>query len=57
MQRISVLTDNTNRLITEQGQPAAEDLRKTMARLEKAGEDKAIAGVVLLAKKAEPASR
>ncbi|HEU0285128.1 MAG TPA: MlaD family protein, partial [Sphingomicrobium sp.] len=36
MQRISVLTDNTNRLITEQGQPAAEDLRKTMASVQQA---------------------
>jgi len=36
MQRISVLTDNTNRLITEQGQPAAEDLRKTMALVQQA---------------------
>lgn len=36
MQRISVLTDNTNKLITEQGQPAAEDLRKTMASVQQA---------------------
>jgi phospholipid/cholesterol/gamma-HCH transport system substrate-binding protein len=36
MQRISVLTDNTNRLITEQGQPAAEDLRKAIASVQTA---------------------
>jgi phospholipid/cholesterol/gamma-HCH transport system substrate-binding protein len=36
MQRISVLTDNTNRLITEQGQPAAEDLRKALASVQAA---------------------
>jgi phospholipid/cholesterol/gamma-HCH transport system substrate-binding protein len=36
MQRISVLTDNTNRLITEQGQPAAEDLRKAIASVQQA---------------------
>ena len=36
MQRISLLTDNTNRLITEQGQPAAEDLRKAIASVQQA---------------------
>ncbi|MEO7603334.1 MAG: MlaD family protein [Sphingomicrobium sp.] len=36
MQRISVLTDNTNRLVTEQGQPAAEDLRKAIASVQAA---------------------
>ena len=36
MQRISALTDNTNKLITEQGRPAAEDLRKTMASVQAA---------------------
>jgi phospholipid/cholesterol/gamma-HCH transport system substrate-binding protein len=36
MQRIAVLTDNTNRLVTEQGQPAAEDLRKAIASVQAA---------------------
>jgi phospholipid/cholesterol/gamma-HCH transport system substrate-binding protein len=36
MQRISVLSDNTNRLVTEQGQPAAEDLRKAIASVQQA---------------------
>ena len=36
MQRISVLTDNTNKLVTEQGQPAAEDLRKAIASVQSA---------------------
>ncbi len=36
MQRVSALTDNTNRLITEQGQPAAEDLRKAIASVQTA---------------------
>ena len=35
-ERISVLTDNTNKLIVEQGQPAAEDLRKSIAAIERA---------------------
>ena len=35
-QRISVLTDNTNKLVVEQGQPAAEDLRKAIASVERA---------------------
>jgi len=35
-QRIAVLTDNTNKLITEQGQPAAEDLRKAIQSVERA---------------------
>ena len=36
MQRITVLTDSTNKLITEQGQPAAEDLRKAIASVQTA---------------------
>ena len=35
-QRISVLTDNTNRLVVEQGGPAAQDLRKAIASMQKA---------------------
>jgi phospholipid/cholesterol/gamma-HCH transport system substrate-binding protein len=36
MQRISALTDNTNRLMNEQGRPAAEDLRKAIASIQQA---------------------
>lgn len=35
-QRIAVLTDNTNKLVVEQGQPAAEDLRKAIQSVERA---------------------
>jgi phospholipid/cholesterol/gamma-HCH transport system substrate-binding protein len=35
-QHVSVLTDNTNRLIVEQGQPAAQDLRKAIASVQQA---------------------
>jgi phospholipid/cholesterol/gamma-HCH transport system substrate-binding protein len=35
-QRISVLTDNTNRLVVEQGGPAAQDLRKAIASVQAA---------------------
>ena len=35
-QRISVLTDNTNRLVVEQGEPAAQDLRRAIASVEAA---------------------
>lgn len=35
-QRISVLSDNTNRLVTEEGRPAAEDLRKAIASVQQA---------------------
>jgi len=35
-QRIAVLTDNTNKLVVEQGQPAAEDLRKAIASVDRA---------------------
>jgi len=33
---VATLTDNTNRLITEQGRPAAQDLRKTIASVQQA---------------------
>ena len=35
-QRVAVLTDNTNKLVVEQGQPAAEDLRKAIASVDRA---------------------
>jgi phospholipid/cholesterol/gamma-HCH transport system substrate-binding protein len=35
-QRFSVLADSTNRLVTEQGQPAVEDLRKAIGSVERA---------------------
>jgi phospholipid/cholesterol/gamma-HCH transport system substrate-binding protein len=35
-QRIAVLTDNTNKLVIEQGQPAAEDLRRAIASVDRA---------------------
>ena len=35
-QRIAILTDNTNKLVVEQGQPAAEDLRKAIASVDRA---------------------
>ena len=38
-QRISVLTDNTNRLVVEQGGPAAQDLRNAIASMQKATEN------------------
>jgi phospholipid/cholesterol/gamma-HCH transport system substrate-binding protein len=31
-----VLTDNTNKLVVEQGEPAAQDLRKAIASVERA---------------------
>jgi len=33
-QRVSVLSDSTNRLVTEEGRPAAQDLRKAIAQVE-----------------------
>jgi phospholipid/cholesterol/gamma-HCH transport system substrate-binding protein len=33
---VATLTDNTNRLITEQGRPAAQDLRKAIASVQQA---------------------
>ncbi|MCL6729979.1 MlaD family protein [Sphingomonas hankyongi] len=38
-QRISVLTDNTNRLVVEQGGPAAQDLRKAIASVQQASDN------------------
>jgi phospholipid/cholesterol/gamma-HCH transport system substrate-binding protein len=35
-QRIAILTDNTNKLVVEQGQPAAEDLRRAIASVDRA---------------------
>src|SRR3954452_3374012 len=35
-QRISILTDNTNRLVVEEGRPAAQDLRKSIASVQAA---------------------
>ncbi len=35
-ERVGALADNTNRLVTEQGQPAAEDLRKAIASIQRA---------------------
>lgn len=37
-QRLGVLTDSTNRLVNEQGKPAAEDLRRAIASIQKASE-------------------
>ncbi|MGH6658517.1 MAG: MlaD family protein, partial [Sphingomicrobium sp.] len=37
-QRVGVLSDSTNRLVIEQGRPAAEDLRKSIAAIQKAAE-------------------
>ena len=38
-QRISVLTDNTNRLVVEEGRPAAADLRKSIASVQQAADN------------------
>jgi phospholipid/cholesterol/gamma-HCH transport system substrate-binding protein len=35
-QRVAILTDNTNKLVVEQGQPAAEDLRRAIASVDRA---------------------
>jgi phospholipid/cholesterol/gamma-HCH transport system substrate-binding protein len=35
-QHVSALTDSTNKLITEEGRPAAEDLRKAIAQVQQA---------------------
>ena len=37
-QRVGVLSDSTNRLVNEQGRPAAEDLRRSIAAIQKAAE-------------------
>ena len=38
-QRIGVLSDSTNRLVNEQGKPAAEDLRKSIASIQAAADN------------------
>jgi phospholipid/cholesterol/gamma-HCH transport system substrate-binding protein len=38
-QRVGVLADSTNRLVNEQGKPAAEDLRKAIAAVQRAAEN------------------
>lgn len=38
-QRIAVLSDSTNRLVSEEGRPAAQDLRKAIGGLQKATEN------------------
>lgn len=38
-QNVAKLADNTNRLVTEQGRPAAEDLRKTIASAQRAADN------------------
>ena len=37
-QHIAILTDSTNKLVIEQGKPAAEDLRKAIASVQKAAD-------------------
>jgi phospholipid/cholesterol/gamma-HCH transport system substrate-binding protein len=37
--RVGVLADNTSRLVNEQGKPAAEDLRRTIASAQKAADN------------------
>ncbi|MGZ2412003.1 phospholipid/cholesterol/gamma-HCH transport system substrate-binding protein [Sphingomonas sp. F9_3S_D5_B_2] len=38
-QRVSELTDNTNRLVNEQGRPAAQDLRKAIGSIQQAADN------------------
>ncbi|MEO8618819.1 MAG: MlaD family protein [Sphingomicrobium sp.] len=38
-QRVGILADSTTRLVNEQGKPAAEDLRKAIASVQKAAEN------------------
>jgi phospholipid/cholesterol/gamma-HCH transport system substrate-binding protein len=38
-QKFGVLADSTNRLVNEQGKPAAEDLRKSMASIQQAADN------------------
>ena len=38
-QHVTTLTDSTNRLVNEQGKPAAEDLRKAIASVQKAADN------------------
>lgn len=39
MQHITALTDNTNRLVVEEGRPAAQDLRKSIASVQQAADN------------------
>jgi phospholipid/cholesterol/gamma-HCH transport system substrate-binding protein len=38
-QRVGILADSTNRLVNEQGKPAAEDLRKAIASIQRAADN------------------
>ena len=38
-QRVGILADSTNRLVNEQGKPAAEDLRKAIAAVQRSAEN------------------
>ena len=38
-QRVGILVDSTNRLVNEQGKPAAEDLRKAIALVQRAADN------------------
>jgi phospholipid/cholesterol/gamma-HCH transport system substrate-binding protein len=38
-QHVTTLTDSTNKLVVEQGQPAAEDLRRAIASVQKAADN------------------
>jgi phospholipid/cholesterol/gamma-HCH transport system substrate-binding protein len=38
-QHVTILTDSTNRLVNEQGKPAAEDLRKAIASVQQAADN------------------
>jgi len=38
-QRVAALSDSTNRLVTEEGRPAAQDLRKAIAQVQQATEN------------------
>jgi len=38
-QRVGILADSTNRLVNEQGRPAAEDLRKAIAAVQRSAEN------------------
>jgi len=38
-QRVGILADSTNRLVNEQGMPAAEDLRRTVASAQRAADN------------------
>ena len=38
-EKVTILTDNTNRLVVEQGKPAAEDMRKAIASVQRAADN------------------